>query len=191
MGTDGDRKSPAGIAGLLSSLTHLDSAFDRDRSVGRVSQRVAALLVFGMSSAIAQPIYKSLGPDGQITYSSKPPPTAIDVEHVEIPPGPAPAEQAAAEARMQAVQAQVEASAARRQVQEHQVMDQVEKAESAVREAKTALQEAKARENPEDWQTIVRGGRVPSASYLQRVEEAEERLQQAKQELQRARRAAR
>lgn len=191
MGTDGGRKSPAGIAGLISGPPLLDSVAGLDRSVGVLSQRLAALLVFGMTSAIAQPIYKSLGPDGQITYSSSPPPTAIDVERVELPPGPTPAEQAAAEARVQAVQAQAEASAARRQAQERQVMDQVEEAESAMREAKKALQQAKARDNPEDWQTIVTGGRVPSASYLNRVEKAEERLQQAKQELQHARRTAR
>lgn len=152
---------------------------------------LGALLLLGLASAMAQPVYKSIGPDGQVTYSSRPPASAVAVETVEIPPGPTAAEQTAAEARVKAVQAQVEASAAQRQVHEQKALERVEEAELAVREAQQSLQEVKARRDPEDWQTIVRGGRVPSTSYRNRVDEADQRLQQAKQELQRARATAR
>ncbi len=154
---------------------------------------LGVLLVFvGLPPADAQPIYKSISPDGQITFSSTPPShSAVAVERVELPPGPTPAEQAAAKARMQSLQEQVEASAERRRAPQQQATKRVEEAESAVLEARNALQQAQARDEPEDWQTIVTGGRVPSASYRNRIDEAEQRLQQAKQELQSARRAAR
>jgi hypothetical protein len=139
-----------------------------------------------------QTFYKSIGPSGQVTYSSEPPrDAAVEVERVELPPGPTPAEKAAAAARAQALQQRVEETAERRRAQRKEATRSVEEAELAVREAKEALEAARVRHSPEDWQTIVTGGRVPSANYISRVKEAEQQLGQAQDELQRARASAR
>lgn len=167
-----------------------------------ISKGLTARLGIGLSASLllslvpstsnTQPVFKSIGPDGQVTYSSEPPrDAAVKVERVELPPGPTPAEKAAAEARAQALQQRVDAAAERRRAQQQEAIGAAEEAELAVREAKEALEVARVRHNPEDWQTLVTGGRVPSANYLNRVKEAEQQLRQAQNELQRARASAR
>jgi len=68
------------------------------------SGRRALILLFALSaSAVAQQIYKSVDADGNVSYSSAPPPGAApgQAQTVKIDPGPTETERAAAEQRLQ------------------------------------------------------------------------------------------
>jgi len=66
-----------------------------------------AALCLGLTSALlvaspgagAEEIYKSIGPDGEVTYSARPPQDAEQVETVDIAPGPTEADSALARQR--------------------------------------------------------------------------------------------
>lgn len=147
-------------------------------------------IVTSVSALAQQSVYKSIGPDGDVIYSSKPP-TDRPAERVELPPGPSPEQQAAAHERLNALQERLEAQRLERQQARAQASQRVEKAEQAVRSAQEKLAEARTRDRgPEDWQTLASGGRVPSDAYRERVEAAETELEQAKRALRRAREAA-
>ena len=64
---------------------------------------VAGLLI-AASAAAQQAVYKSIDANGNVTYSSTPPPDAARAEAVELTPPPAPTEIEAAQQRAQALQ---------------------------------------------------------------------------------------
>lgn len=163
----------------------------RWRPGGGIGGAAAAVLLAFTLPLSGQPVYKSIGPNGEVIYSSRPPETGVPVDRIELDPGPSAEAQAAAEARMREMAAQAERmAAARTSDQRKQQQRRVEEARDAVAEAQAALEEAKKRDDPSDWQTLAGGGRVPSAAYQQRLEAAEQRLRKARQRLERARRGA-
>jgi hypothetical protein len=56
-------------------------------------------------NAVAEPIYRSVDADGNVTFSSEPPADAVNVDEVKVQPGPSAAAQQAARERMQAQEA--------------------------------------------------------------------------------------
>jgi predicted nucleic acid-binding Zn ribbon protein len=154
----------------------------------------ASLLIASTALAIpgllpAEQVYKSIDAQGNVTYSSTPPSDADiqRIETLEVPAGPTPEEQAAAEARARELEAQASQREAELTQPTRQRASSVAQAEQALQEARQALAEAQERESPEDWQTLASGGRVPSAAYLQRVQEAQEQVQAAEEALRKAR----
>ena len=154
----------------------------------------ASLLIASIALTIpgalpAQQVYKSIDAQGNVTYSSTPPSDADvqRIETLEVPAGPTPEEQAAAEARARELEAQASQREAELAQPTRQRTSSVAEAEQALEEARQALAEAQERDSLEDWQTIASGGRVPSAAYLQRVQEAQERVQAAEEALRKAR----
>jgi hypothetical protein len=147
------------------------------------------LLLAATGSAAAQgPIYKSIDADGNVTYSSTPPedPRVQRIETVEVDPGPSPAEQAEAERRMRGIESVADQQRAEQTSRRQARNNTVEAAAQALEDARADLEKAKER-GPGDWQTIATGGRVPSASYLQRVQKAQQRVQAAEEALEAAR----
>lgn len=148
---------------------------------------VALALLLAVPAAAEPPIFKSIDAQGNVTYSSTPPSDDVQqVETVELPPGPTAEEQAEAQRQARELEAvadeQARAQAARAQGRSNRV----QQARAELDEALQALDEVQQRESPTDWQTLASGGRVPSAGYLQRVEDAKERVQQAREALRQA-----
>jgi hypothetical protein len=146
------------------------------------------LLLTAFGAAAQAPIYKSIDADGNVTYSSTPPedPRVQRVETVEVDPGPSPEAQTEAERRMRGIESAAQQQAAERQGRRAARAGSVEAAEEALQQARQDLVKAQER-GPGDWQTIATGGRVPSASYLQRVQKAQQRVQAAEEALEAAR----
>jgi hypothetical protein len=47
---------------------------------------IAVFLV--ATGVVAQPLYKSVNEQGEVTFSDKPPPSAVEVQEVQVQPGP-------------------------------------------------------------------------------------------------------
>ena len=60
---------------------------------------IAILLLIGMSTAMADKIYKSVDADGNVTYSSQPPDDSVNVERIRVAPSPGEEELRAAQER--------------------------------------------------------------------------------------------
>ena len=45
------------------------------------------------TSSVAQPLYKSVNEQGEVTFSDSPPPNAVEVQEVQVQPGPSEAQQ--------------------------------------------------------------------------------------------------
>jgi len=148
---------------------------------------LAALAAAGSAGA-QETIYKSIDADGNVTYSSTPPEgTAVQrVETVEMPPQPTPAEQSETERRMRDIEQLARERSMQQQSGTRTQHQSLNAAERELQQAREELAKAKER-GPGDWQTIVTGGRVPSAAYLQRVQHAQQRVQAAEEALQAAR----
>lgn len=148
-----------------------------------------ALLVFANGNAVGEQVFRSIDADGNVTFSSSPPPpnSAARVDTITLPPGPTPEQQAAAEARLREIEAQT-----RRQAEERAARqaNRASDADAARRNLEQAEQDlAAARERGDgDWQTLATGGRVPSGDYMDRVRQAEQRVQEAREALSQARR---
>ena len=145
----------------------------------------AAIALTAVGYAPAQErIYKSIDANGNVTYSSTPPDSANvqRIETVKVEPGPGPAERANAEQRMQRIESIANQRTAQSASRTSARSSSVQAAEQALNEARENLAKAKER-GAGDWQTIATGGRVPSASYLQRVQKAQQRVQAAEDAL--------
>jgi long-subunit acyl-CoA synthetase (AMP-forming) len=45
------------------------------------------------TSGVAQPLYKSVNERGEVTFSDSPPPSAVEVQEIQVQPGPSEAQQ--------------------------------------------------------------------------------------------------
>lgn len=74
----------------------------------RTSTRTAVILVSCCLTqiAIAEPIYRSVDKEGEVTFSDKPPSTAVDVKQVEVKPAPTEAEHKESMERAQRIENQ-------------------------------------------------------------------------------------
>ena len=124
-------------------------------------------------AADAGSIYKSVGPDGKVTYSASPPTDSGQrVEQIEIrqegtvanPPAPIETEPPPPQPSPKAIAA----------------------AQQALIRAKAALEQAKI-QSAEDWQEQPGGERVLSAAYFRRIAQAETEVVSAERALQQAR----
>lgn len=149
---------------------------------------LALVLLLAAGTVGAQQVYRSIDADGNVTFSSSPPPpnSAARVDTIQLPPGPTAEQQSAAEARMRQIEADSERRAAARAERQAQQGSDVAAAQQALQQAEQELEQARVRGDG-DWQTIVTGGRVPSAAYEERVKAAEARVQDARDALTRAR----
>ena len=58
------------------------------------------------SSVSAQPLYKSVNEQGEVTFSDSPQPNAVEVQEVQLPPGPTEAQQQESLERAQRIESQ-------------------------------------------------------------------------------------
>jgi len=146
---------------------------------------IAGVIFAGTTAA---QVYKSVGPDGTVTYSSTPPAEGdgVLIKEVPIAPGPPEADRRAAERRVQAVERELIRSAQERQMQAEQGQRGTSEAEKALQQARAALEQAKV-QRLEDWQYLAKGGRVLKQSYFDRVLRAEETFRAAEEALRKAR----
>ncbi len=126
----------------------------------------------------SQGIYKSVDAQGNVTYSSRPPPAAAGVEPVSVQGD------ADQEATLKAERIRQE-TARRAAASEKQRAAEKAQKDTAIAEAKRRLEaaqdklEAAKRRGDDDWQTIARGGRVESDAYRERVKQAEREARDA------------
>ncbi len=58
------------------------------------------------TSGVAQPLYKSVNEQGEVTFSDSPPPSAVEVQEVQLQPGPSAAQQQESIERAQRIESQ-------------------------------------------------------------------------------------
>ena len=145
-----------------------------------------ALSFLCSSGASGQMVYKSVDAQGNVTYSSSPPPDGRHfVERVPIDPPLPESQRRAAEDRLEQLRSEMTAAGQARQ-------ERVESREEAVSAANRELQRVRSEldetriQDADDWQYLSRGGRVLSQDYLDRVEQAEQRVQEAEETLREA-----
>jgi hypothetical protein len=140
-----------------------------------------------LPTAGAETVYKSVDEQGNVTYSSTPPPGGAEVvEQVPIAPPPPQSEVQAAEERMRQLEIESARSDRERRESKEQQTQSVAAAEAELTKARAELEDAKI-QGDDDWQYLAAGGRVLKQSYLDRVERAEKRVQAAEDALRKAR----
>lgn len=150
------------------------------------------LTLLASAPGSAETIYRWVDKDGSVSFSSSPPPGMPKgrLSEVEVDSALPPEQQQAAEERVR----QLEDAAGR--MQEERMMarkgglERLAQAEDEVRQAQADLARAQV-QTPEDWQTIVGGGRHLKPSYFDRVRVAQETLARAQERLVKAQRDSR
>ena len=139
-------------------------------------------------TAGAETVYKSVDPQGKVTYSSSPPADTGKemVEAIPIAPGPTEEERREADQRNRELQKAVRQAEQQRREQAENRAETVSDAERELRNAEVALQETRI-QGDDDWQYLATGGRVLKQSYLDRVAEAEQKVKEAEKRLRGAR----
>ena len=140
-----------------------------------------AALVFGVSGAAAQQVFKSTMPDGKIVYGEKPVPGAAKVDTIEPPPAKtgistaiSPEEKARAEAAAKARNAAASADTARQW--------KLDAARKAVKDAEAAIANGK-EPLPGERQGLAGGGSRLTEAYFARQKNNEEALAKARKNL--------
>jgi len=159
-----------------------------------ISPKLLAVCLLTLSTVISpvcvfgDAVYKSIDAQGRVTYSSQPPPTgsAKQVEEVQIQPGPTSADADAAVQRLRALEQASQNRESEQAAAANERGSAIATAQNELIRAKAELEQAKIQADG-DWQYLVRGGRVLSESYFQRVAEAEARVEAAEKSLERAR----
>jgi type IV secretory pathway VirB10-like protein len=146
------------------------------------------LSLLSLSSVDARTVYKSVDAQGNVTYSSTPPPpdSREKVEKVPIAPPPPGTERKEAVERLRSIEVESARSDRKRQELEKKRAESVSAAETELQKARDALEDAKI-QGDDDWQYLARGGRVLKQSYLDRVDQAEQRVRDAEEALRKAR----
>ncbi len=173
----------------------------RSRLNGRMTPCPACVLGTGLLLALlgvsapaqdkATTVYEHVDAQGNVTFSSEPMKAGPGekLETIKIQPSVSEAERAAAEERLRELQ-RAAASLGEPEVGAGAgETDSVDQAQEDLRRAREALEEAKEK-TVDDWQYLVRGGRVLKQSYLDRVEAAEQKVEAAQEALRQARRDA-
>ncbi|MGH8602220.1 MAG: DUF4124 domain-containing protein [Gammaproteobacteria bacterium] len=135
---------------------------------------ISVLLLACCSPACSEPIYKSVDSEGRVTFSSKPPVGARQVEEIQIQRGPTAAQIEATKARANRT---IEQAQERRSPAEERRQTKVA-AREKLRDAQAALEKAKVIQ-PEDWQHLAGGGRHLKQSYFDRIKEHEAAVEKA------------
>jgi len=82
----------------------------------RLSNKTVFILAICLFStgAVAEKIYRSVDEKGEVTFSDEPPPTAVDVEQVEVQPAPTEAEHRESVERVKRMESQADEMGAAR-----------------------------------------------------------------------------
>ena len=74
----------------------------------RLSNKTVFMLAICLfsSGVVAEKIYRSVDKQGEVTFSDEPPPTAVDVEQVEVQPAPTESQQREGEERVKRMESQ-------------------------------------------------------------------------------------
>ncbi len=139
---------------------------------------ISLILLTWYSLATSGPIYKSVDSEGRVSFSSKPPAGARQVEEIPIQPGPTAEQIEATKTRANRTLEQAEKSESPAAKRRQATMAASEK----VRNAQAALDKAKIIQ-PEDWQHLANGKWHLKQSYFDRVKEHEAVIEKAKKAL--------
>ena len=66
----------------------------------------SVMLLFFASGVAAQPLYKSVNEQGEVTFSDSPVPNAVEVQEIEVQPGPSEAQQRESAERLKRIESQ-------------------------------------------------------------------------------------
>jgi len=135
---------------------------------------ISILLLACSFLAWSEPIYKSVDSEGRVSFSSKPPVGARQVEEIQIQPGPTAAEIEATKARANRTIEQAQESDSPVEKRRQAKMAASEK----LRDAQGALEKATVIQ-PEDWQHLAGGRRHLKQSYFDRVKHYEVAVEKA------------
>lgn len=141
-----------------------------------------------MSASVrAETIYRSISPDGEVTYSSQPVPGARESAAVNIESLSPEQRRAGLLVRRQdkALSAQVNAQLQSREAQWRRVDQEIVSAQKALAAAESALQTGRT-PLPEERRGNVGGGSRLTEAYFQRPRQLETRVERAKASLDRA-----
>ena len=74
----------------------------------RLSNKTIVILAVCLfsSSVVAEQIYRSVDKQGEVTFSDEPPPTAVDVEQIEVQPAPTEAQRRESVERVKRMESQ-------------------------------------------------------------------------------------
>lgn len=148
---------------------------------------VVSMACTSMSMVHADTIYKSTGPDGEITYSTQPAPGARESTVVDIPSMSPEQRRAALLLRRQdkALSAEVNAQLRSLEGEWRRVDREIVSAHKELGDAERALQKGRT-PLPGERQGHVGGGSRLTEAYFQRLRKVETRVEKAKQRLERA-----
>ena len=139
---------------------------------------ISLIVLSCYSLATSEPIYKSVDSEGRVSFSSKPPVGARQVEEIPIQPGPTAEQIEVTRARANRTLEQAKKSESPAAKRRQATMA----ASGKVRNAQAALDKAKIIQ-PEDWQHLANGKRHLKQSYFDRVKEHEAVIAKAKKAL--------
>jgi hypothetical protein len=154
----------------------------------RCAGAALALALAGLAPALAEPIYKSVDAQGNVTYSSIPPADAAGnrVEQIEIRSGPSESQLEDAHARESDRESSTQAETNERDASGALQAAALAKAQEELIAARAELERAKV-PGDDDWQHLAKGGKVLKQGYRDDVAAAEARVQAAEQALRQAR----
>ncbi len=146
------------------------------------------VLAFAMlaQAAIGEEIYRSVDEQGNVTFTDTPPAGEVEVERVELPPGPSQQIRQEAEQRNMQILNAAERAERKRERERAQKEARVKAAEQQLQEAQARLAEAKVIKD-EDRQNLAGGKRRINPDYFERVKQAELEVEKARKALREAR----
>ena len=161
-------------------------------SGNKIRAAIFVILISGMAcgmaaSAHADTIYRSISPDGEVTYSSQPLPGARESKEIVIESLSPEQRRAGMLLRRQdkALSAEVNARLQSLESEWHQVDREIVSAQKALAEAERALRKGRT-PLPGERRGNVGGGSRLTDAYFQRLRQIETRVAQAKERLDRA-----
>jgi hypothetical protein len=143
----------------------------------------ATLAVAAIGAQAAEVIYRSVGADGEVTYSDAPQPGARESTAIEI--RSLSPEQRRAARRLRAEEQAASAQAAALEQQWHRVDQEIIAAQKALAQAEKSLQDGRT-PLPGERKGKVGGGSRLTGAYFQRLRNLELAIERAKQRLDRA-----
>ena len=154
----------------------------------KASIRPWCLLLSGLlaaAPAAAETVFRHVDEQGNVSFSATPPPpgTALEVEAIEIAPGPTPEQREAAEQRARDLMEETERRRLERAQPRAAMPAERAAAEQELQQALTELDEARVQRD-DDWQHVKGRGRFLAPRYFERVEKAEQRVEAARRALQ-------
>ena len=164
----------------------LNSTAGRSTRIGLALIGTLLTLSLVLTPAAAYQVYKTVDAAGHVTYSTRPPADAVNMEIVKIRPGPSVEEQAEAAQRESAVKQAVGEVQQQREALKAERAQGVGAAQAKLSAAKTDLEAAR-QMHDDDWQGLISGKRRLKPSYHNRVQNARQRYEDARVNLQSAR----